>query len=131
MIQRPPRGFTLIELVVAVAIIGILTMLAYSGYQSAMRKSNRSAAQSFLMDAAQRQQQYLLDARAYAPDLATLGLTVPESVSRFYTVLPPNLVPGPPPGFTITATPVTGTTQEVDGALSINQAGAKTPPDKW
>jgi type IV pilus assembly protein PilE len=131
MIQKPPKGFTLIELVVAVAIIGILTMIAYTGYQSAMRKSNRSAAQSFLMDAAQRQQQFLLDARAYAPDLATLGLTVPESVSRFYTVPSPTLVPGPPPGFTFTATPVVGTTQEVDGALSINQAGAKTPPDKW
>jgi type IV pilus assembly protein PilE len=125
-----PKGFTLIELMVVVAIVGILATIAFNGYQSAMRKSNRSAAQSFLMDAAQRQQQYLLDARAYAPDIATLGLTVPESVSRFYAVVP-TLVAGPPPGFTITATPASGSTQEVDGPLSINQAGVKTPPDKW
>jgi type IV pilus assembly protein PilE len=40
-------------------------------------------------------------------------------------------VTGPPPAFTITATPVRGATQAVDGALSIHQAGARTPSDKW
>mgnify|MGYP003340897548 CR=1 FL=1 len=38
---------------------------------------------------------------------------------------------GPPPGFTITARPKTGTVQASDPVLTIDQAGTKTPADKW
>lgn len=124
------RGFSLIELLITVAVVGILATIAYPSYQSYLVRSNRSAAQSFLMDIAQRQQQYLLDARAYAGDVKTLNLAVPAKVDSTYAV---NILPavGPPPGFTAIATPRAGTPQAADGALSIDQAGTKTPADKW
>lgn len=128
--MRKMRGFTLIELMIAVAIIGILAALAYPSYQNSVIKGNRASAKSFLMEVVQRQQQYLLDKRAYAGDVATLGVTVPAEVSRYYTVSV-SLQAGPPPGFTATATPIAGKPQAKDGPLSITNTGVKTPADKW
>src|SRR5207245_8438538 len=79
-------GFTLIELMVAVAIVAILTAIAYPSYLSQMKKSRRTAAESTLMDIAQREQQYLLDARSYPPDVPTLNVTIPSDLFSFYTV---------------------------------------------
>ncbi len=128
--MRRTGGFTLIELMITVAVVAILAAIAYPSYLSYLVRSNRAAAQSALMDIAQREQQYLLDARAYAPDLATLNVALASGVSAHYTVAIA-LTAGPPPGFVATATPIPGTRQAADGALSIDQAGVKTPLDKW
>jgi len=83
------------------------------------------------MDVAQRQQQYLLDARSYAPDLATLGITTPSDVLAFYDAPVVATPVGARPTFTVTISPKTGTRQVPDGELSINSVGMKTPADKW
>lgn len=80
------KGFTLVELMVAVAILGILASIVLPSYQDYLRKGRRSAAQSVLMDVAQKQQQYLLDSRSYASDLSTLNITVPSDVSKYYAI---------------------------------------------
>ena len=115
---------------VALAIVAILAAIAYPSYQSYLVRNNRAAAQTALMDIAQRQQQYLLDARAYAPDLATLNVVVPANVTSNYTFAIA-VTAGPPPIFTATATPTAGTRQAADGALTIDNTGAKTPASKW
>src|SRR2546430_1240950 len=58
-------GFTLIELMITVVVIAILAAIAYPSYQDHLRKGRRASAQAFMVDAANRQQQYLLDARNY------------------------------------------------------------------
>lgn len=118
------RGFTLIELMLVVAIVGILAAVAYPAYTDSVVKSNRRAAQSFLLEIAQRQQVYLMDARSYGGDIGVLGVTTPAEVSDNYDI---SIVPtdGPPPGFTATATPKSGTRQANDGTLTIDQAGLK------
>jgi type IV pilus assembly protein PilE len=132
----PPRwfpagaaGFTLIELMVTVAIVAILAAIAYPSYQDHMRKGRRSAAQSFMIDVAAREQQYLLDARKYAAGadaLARLKLPVPAEVASFYSVAvgPPR--PTVPPSYTIVATPIAGSAQAADGVLTLDHKGAKT-----
>ena len=53
------------ELMIVVVIVGILAAIALPAYSDQMRKSNRSAAQQFLQDLANRNERYRLDARAY------------------------------------------------------------------
>jgi type IV pilus assembly protein PilE len=121
-------GFTLIELLIAVAIVAILTVIAYPSYQEHIRKGYRAAAQEHLMEIAQREQQYFIDNRTFAWDVATLNLETPPDVSIRYTIeIDP--VPGLPPGYTVKAT--AKGSQLADGNLSINSAGTKTPADKW
>lgn len=123
-----PRGFTLLELMVAVAIVAIVAAIAYPSYQSHLISSRRAAAQSHLMDIAQHEQQYYLDARSYTADLTSssgLNMTTPSEVSSYYTISIA-VTSGAPPTFTATATPITGTSQATDGALSINNSGVKT-----
>jgi type IV pilus assembly protein PilE len=126
---RSAGGFTLVELMVTVAIVAILLSIAVPSYSLYMKKSRRGEAESALMDIAQRQQTYLLDQRAYAPDRATLNTSISVDVTTFYTV---TFATGTaPPTFTITATPKAGTAQVGDPTLTIDNTGAKTPTNVW
>lgn len=128
--ERNVSGFTLIELMIAVAIVAILSAVAFPSYKTYLVKTRRSAAQGHLLDIAQRQQQYLLDARGYAPDSNTLKLSTPNDVAPYYTIGIASSS-GPPPTFTATATPIGGSSQDGDVTLSIDNTGAKTPANTW
>jgi type IV pilus assembly protein PilE len=129
-LQVKQVGFSLVELMVAVAVIGILASIAFPNYMEYVKKGRRSAAQSHLMDVAQRQQQYLLDTRSYAQSLTALDVTTPSDVSSYYTITIA-VGDGSPPSFTATATPVSGSAQASDPTLTLSNTGAKTPADKW
>ena len=120
-------GFTLIELVITVTIIGILSAIAFPLYQQQLLKGRRASAQSFMLDVANREQQYLLDAREYATGASaftTLNVTVPADVSKYYTMTVEQPTAPPPQTFTIRATPVAPQTS--DGVMTLTHNGAKT-----
>jgi type IV pilus assembly protein PilE len=125
--MRKQHGFTLIELVITIAVVGILAAIALPSYQQYVIRSKRSAAQAQMMDIANREQQYLLANRSYA-DKAALGYTVPPEVSANYD-WDITLGTGPVPGFTVTFTPKNS--QASDVTLKLNNEGLKEPPEKW
>lgn len=123
-------GFTLIELMITIAIIGILASVAYPSYQQYIIKSKRSAAQAQMLDIANREQQYFLANRTYA-DKTTLeanGYSLPTEVSTNYSYTI-NVPTSTPPSFTITFTAIGNQTS--DGNLSLTSTGVKSPSGKW
>jgi len=131
--RRPSLGFTLIELMITIAIVAILASIAIPSYRQYIIRGKRSAAKAVMMDIAIREQQFLLANRVYA-DTGTLvgsGYAVPEEASENYTwAVDVDLDANPAiPDFLITFTP-TGA-QTSDGALMLDDRGNKTPPDKW
>ena len=137
MNTRHQRGFTLIELMITVAVIGILAAVAYPSYTQYIVRANRSAAQSFMYSVANKQEQYMLDARTYAGALSELSVTVPPEVSSKYTITVSCTMPvatgtctavAGTPAYVITGTP-TGTQLANDtkcGTVTLNQLGTKT-----
>lgn len=136
--MKTERGFTLIELMIVVVLIGIIAGIAYPSYRNHMVKSNRAAAQGYMMSLSTRQEQIMLDRREYlaatnaqltatTPPTGLLG--VPPEVSRNYTVV--INVAATPPAYSIVATPIAGKAQAKDGAITLASDGTKSPADKW
>ena len=130
---RRARGFSLIELMITVVIIGVLAAVAYPSYQDYMRRGYRSAAQTFMMTIAQRQEQYLLTNRSYAATVAALNLTQPPETTGKYTFTVTATTA--PLGYTIEATPQ-GNQAVVNkfGKLTLLNDGTKSSDasaDEW
>jgi type IV pilus assembly protein PilE len=127
---RKTSGFTLIELMITVAIVAILAAVALPSYRQYVIRSKRSAAQAQMMDIANRQQQFLLANRNYADKtaLTASGYALPSDVSVNYGYDIVLSTTGAP-GFTLTLTPQGG--QASDGPLTLDNAGVKTPAGKW
>ncbi|MGH8561631.1 MAG: type IV pilin protein [Nevskiales bacterium] len=138
--MKRQSGFTLIELMIAVAIVGILASIAYPSYLGSVRKSNRGSAQAFMMEIAQREQAMFLDRRSYvavannAAFPGALNISPPAEVSARYNLSV--ALTASPPGFTISAVAQGNQDGPKDGDedLVLQSDGTKTrdgDPAKW
>lgn len=120
-------GFTLIELMIVVTVIGVIAAIAIPTYDSSVRKARRGQAKADLVEAAQMMERYYTLNRSYS------GKTLkqifgseqsPRSGVAHYTL---SLV-SDAKSFTITATPSTATGQSKDQCetLTLDHKGAKT-----
>ncbi|PNF81704.1 type IV pilin protein [Stutzerimonas stutzeri] len=130
MARHLARGFTLIEVMIVVVIIGILASIALPNYRQYVVRSNRTAAQAQMLDIANRQQHFLLANRSYAdtPALTASGFSLSSEVSPHYSFAV-TVGSGTVPSYLITFTAVGS--QASDGNLTLDNEGTKTPADKW
>ncbi len=83
---KKQNGFTLMELVITVAIIGILSAIVYPSYVSSVQKGKRSDAKVELLRIAQMQESYFAQNMSYAKTLTQLGLsanTIPSEQNEY------------------------------------------------
>lgn len=72
--NRQHHGFTLIEVMIVVAIVGILAAIAYPSYQEFVKRGNRTEGQAFLSEVAARQERYFAQNNEYTNDVGKLNL---------------------------------------------------------
>ncbi len=129
------QGFTLIELMITVAILGILAAIAYPSYTAQVQKSRRADAQVALQEIAQRQEAYFLRNRSYAKDVTQLGYAATSAEGQYdLSIAPtPNTCTGVAganacTGYVASAAPATGQPQVHDKpcqALTLDDRGRK------
>jgi type IV pilus assembly protein PilE len=124
MQDKRQSGFTLIELMITVAIVGILAMIAYPGYQEYVRRANRADAQAIMLEDAQFLERFFTTSNPSTYSGADLPKQQsPESGTRKYSI---TTSAATATGFTIQAVPVDGYEDPKCGTLTIDQTGAKT-----
>ena len=130
--RQSARGFTLIELMIVVAVIAILAGIGFPSYRAYVTKGSRAACQGELLQLAGVQEKIFLNSTAYATSVTAaytgnatggMGKTTGRCDDNKYTLS--LTVPGGAQSFTLTATPVSGSTQASDGNLSVASDGTR------
>ena len=125
---RSVGGFTLIELMIVVTVLGILAAIAYPTYTDSVRKSRRAQAKADLVVLAQRAERYYTLNNSYAGfwnSVAAADRRSPREGTLAYALARPD--DGSPNGYVLSATPVGDQASDTAcGTLTINQAGART-----
>lgn len=120
---RRQHGFTLIELMIAMVIIGILATIAYPAYTGYVQEARRAEAKSLLFDAAQTlERRYTANSSYCQKDPCDPNSL--EIKTEFYTVGLSSLTDTT---YTLTATPKGSQNNDECGTFTLNQAGSRTP----
>lgn len=120
------HGFSLIEMMIVVAIAAIVAALAAQSYSRYTMRSHRAQAQHALMAIAQAQERWYATYHRYADNLDELGYAEPASAKAYYE-LAMSVVDDDAQGFVAMATPIGRQSSDSCGNLSIDNAGQKLP----
>jgi type IV pilus assembly protein PilE len=134
---RRPSGFTLVELMIVVAIVAILTAIALPAYQRYIMKARRADAKTALLDLAAREERFFTTQNTYTNSLANLGypgtgtfsVAINSSGTSYYTLTFNNWNTNGA-SFTARATPSGAQAADACGTFQLDQLGQQTviPP---
>lgn len=124
------HGLTLIELVVAMAIVAILTSVAYPSYMEQVRKGRRAEGQAVLLEATQFLERYATENMRYDQNRAGAAVTLPAALAKapkdgstkFYDV---SLETVSSTAYTLRAVPVGAHSSDGCGTMTVTHAGVK------
>lgn len=120
--QKRSAGFTLIELMIVVAIIGIIAAVAYPSYRNNVMATHRANAQADMMSLAQWMERKYLQ-QNYDYQGVTLPQTrSPETGTKMYDIALKDLTKNT---FTLEATPFGAQTNDKCGTLTLKHTGEK------
>ena len=120
-------GFSLIELMISLAIVSILTAIVLPSYRQYIVRTNTVAAQQYLLELVSLQNQTMFENNGYTEKLEALGVSPLERVKNHYDIAITNISnTATPPTFSIQATPKSGSMQADTSTLTINHLGQKT-----
>jgi len=124
-------GFTLIEVMITVVIVGILASIAYPNYTQFVAKGARADGLAGVMHVANLQEQYYLDHRSFATDMKKLGLNQDPWVveNNYYEV--DTTLSGDDYTVTATAVGVQATRDAACATISLTSTGTKSPTECW
>ena len=118
------RGFSLIELMIVVAIVAILGTIAYPSYQQYVLNTNRVEAKAMLLNAANRQETYFMDFNQYASSATALGMSSSSETGLYQLSI---AVSGNTYTLSASAGATTAQAKDTDCTVfSINQLGVKS-----
>ncbi|MDH0747929.1 prepilin-type N-terminal cleavage/methylation domain-containing protein [Pseudomonas sp. GD03842] len=131
MYTRPQqqRGFTLIELMITVAIVAILAAIAYPSYTKYVQRGYRSEGLALLNDAVARTERYYAQNNSYKVTLKSIGLVSDDNVATVNSAngkYQLSLVSSTDTTYTWKVTPLGAQQNDACGTLSIAQDGTKT-----
>ena len=115
------NGFSLIEMMIVVAIIGILAGIALPSYQQYIVKTRRIDVQQVITSQAQAFERFFTTNGRYTSSGTTCGVS--NSTNTYYTITSDCTTANQ---FTITATPITGKSQASDVNITLDNTGAST-----
>lgn len=121
------NGFTLIEVIIVMAIVGILASIALPSYSAYLERSKRVVAQGQLLEEAQHLERHFLKNGSYE-DAALTATQSPPSGTAAYAL---SFEAQSADRYTLTATPVGAQRNDSCGALRLNQAGERLPANCW
>ena len=119
-----PSGFSLLEIIIVIAIVGILVTIAYPSYEQEMKRVHAAAAKQYLLEVSSLQSVFISENHHYASTLDELDTAPRSEVSDYYSIAITQLNDqSRPTTYTVQATAKTNSGQLSQRTLTLNHLG--------